>query len=99
MSERVIIHFQEGFAGEAVELWQGRKRLGEWPMRTRLQTGVAHIESLELKPGTELRLAMPATGVKASLKAPQTGGAHVFLVNFDGQELRITEAEDEPGYL
>ena len=99
MAERSIIHFQEGFVGQLVELWQGRKLLGRWPMQTRLQTGNAHIEVIDSEPGATLKLKMPDNGITATFKAPDPAGAHVFLVNHDGQSLRITQAEDEPGYL
>lgn len=99
MGKKLTIHFQEGFSGQTVELWRGKKRLGAWPMTTRLQTGVAHIETIEVEPGERLRLKMPDDGVEASFAAPGQDGAHVILVNHDGQELRVKTAEDEPGYL
>ena len=99
MAEKVTIHFQEGFAGETVELWRGRTKIGSWPMRTRLQTGMAHIESIEAEPGERLRLTLPETGAEARFAAPGPDGGHVFLVNHDGQELRVKQTENEPGYL
>lgn len=99
MTEKLIIHFQEGFAGETVELWRGNKRLGRWEMRTRLQIGMAHIEEIDAEPGVLLRLTLPDTGAQASFAAPGPDGAHVILVNHDGQELRVNATKNEPGYL
>ena len=99
MSERILIHFQEGFTGEDLELWRGEERVGHWPLQTRLQIGLARIEPLDVEPGDSLRISLPDRGLQARFAAPTSAGAHVFLVNFDGQELRVTAAEDEPGYL
>ncbi len=99
MSEHIFIHFQEGFAGDVVELWNGPERLGHWSLTTRLQTGMAKIETLDAESGDELRFIMPDAGLNAKIIVPPADGDHVFLVNHDGQKLRVTATEDEPGYL
>jgi len=99
MAETVSIHFQEGFSGETVELWRGEERVGRWLLQTRMQIGLAHIETITVEPGERLRVTLPGTGALTSFVAPDANGAHVILVNHDGHELRVKTTEDEPGYL
>ena len=101
MAVTVTIHFQEGFAGEVVELWRGAERLGAWRLRTRLQTGLAAIETVSLEPGGRIRLALEGAGADAGVEVevPGSGGAAVLLVNLEGGVLRVRFVADEPGYL
>ncbi len=42
------LHFQEGFDGEDIEILVGGRVVARMRLRTRMQTGLAHIEKLML---------------------------------------------------
>lgn len=97
MAVTVTIHFQDGFFGEAVELWQGSKRLGAWTLNTRLQTGLAAIERVSLEPGEQAQLVVKGSGKAADIEVPREAG--VLLVNLEGGTPRVRFVDHEPGYL
>ena len=97
MAEHIELHFQEGFSGEAVEVRVAGKAAAHFVARTRVQTGLAHIEKLELADGTTVRITMPATGAEASFKVSKAS-PHI-VVNVVNQKLNVEAKKESPGYL
>lgn len=99
LTGKLFIDFQEGFSGEQLEIRSGRHVLARLNPRTRLQTGWAWRAEIEADPGDELVIALPAAGMEARFVAPAADAGPYILVNRDERALRITNTEDEPGYL
>ena len=99
MKQTLFIDFQEGFSGEQLEIRSGTQVLARLNPRTRMQTGWAHRAEITADPGDALVIALPNAGLEAHFAAPAADGGHYILVNRDEHALRITNTEDEPGYL
>jgi hypothetical protein len=97
MAVTVTIHFQDGFFGEAMELWRGDARLASWALNTRLQTGLAAIERVSLEPGERVRLIVKGSGKAADIDVPRDGG--VLAVNLEDGVPKVRFVDEEPGYL
>ena len=89
-------HFQEGFAGHTVTLAVDGQTRATFQARTRLQNGLAQIESLELDPGQTVAIAVP------DLKLDETyvvaAGDRWITVNLVGPALVVGPAQRNPGY-
>ena len=97
MAEHIELHFQEGFSGEAVEVQVTGKAAAHFVARTKVQTGLAHIQKLELADGTTVRITVPATGAEASVKVSKAS-PHI-AVNLVNKKLDIEAKKESPGYL
>ncbi|WP_156254482.1 hypothetical protein [Sandarakinorhabdus oryzae] len=93
----MTIDFQEGFTGDDLEIRAGHHVVARLNPRTRLQTGWAGRSEIAADPGDTLVIALPDTGLETRFAVP--ADARYILVNRDEHGLRITNTEDEPGYL
>lgn len=90
-------HFQEGFTGETVTLSVDGEVRAQFEARTRLQTGLARIESLELTPGQTVAIAVSAPGLGAKHRA--AAGDRWITVNRVDGTLVVQSATRRPGYV
>ena len=93
----IEFHFQEIFRGERIDIMTGDEILAQVTAKTRFQTGLAHIETLELCDGEEVRLEIRELDLKASLEVDVTR-PYVTVNLIDGQ-LRVETTTVSPGYL
>ncbi|MGE0280611.1 MAG: hypothetical protein AB7P20_08365 [Rhizobiaceae bacterium] len=66
MSE-IELHFQEAFSGETIQILLNGKLVAERSMKTRYQTGLAHIEKLDAKPGDEIEVRVAGKGISSKV--------------------------------
>lgn len=90
-------HFQEGFRGERVKLQCGDSVPIEILARTRFQTGLAHIETLELTDGQEVSIHITELDIETTFKV-DAAKPFVTLTIVDGL-LRVGNTATRPGYL
>lgn len=97
MRQSVEFHFQEGFRGETVTVESGGKHLVQAALRTRLQTGLAHIEKADLAVGQTVVVAIPELQLEA--KYTIAGNDRWITVNVADRSLTIRSVPDRPGYV
>jgi len=97
VAETYELHFQEGFAGEAVEVSVNGAVVARFEARTRMQIGRAHVETVALAPGDEVTIQVAAGGASARMSAePDKKFIRINLVN---GELSAEATQTSPGYL
>jgi len=67
MSE-IELHFQDAFSGETIQILLNGKLIAERAMKTRYQTGLAHIEKLDAKAGDEIEVRVAGSAVDSKIK-------------------------------
>lgn len=91
------LHFTEGFTGQTISIEIEGMIVAEFSAHTRFQTGLAHIETLDVQDGEEvsIKLSDPMTSVHFDVNA-----SHPF-VRFALQDgvLIKSETDKRPGYL
>jgi hypothetical protein len=97
MGELIELHFQEGFTGDDVDIYVEGKPVAHFAARTRLQTGLAHIETLDVPVGATVEIAIPARGCRNRISITKET-SHV-TINLEDQQLRIQSSKETPGYL
>ena len=97
MSMSCEFHFQEGFAGETVTLAVDGKVSFRFQARTRLQTGLAQIKTLELDPGQTVTIAVPSLAL--SDKYVVAEGDRWLTINLVDRALVVQPAQMSPGYV
>ena len=90
------LHFQDGFAGEVVEVAVDGDLRMRRELRTRLQISLAHIEEIEVQPGQEIVVTVPARRLSKGIEAKATD--RWFTVDVEGDELVLKRAEVLPGH-
>ena len=90
------IHFTEGFTGQSVIIEAGDRRIAEPELRTRFQTGLAHIETLDLEEGE--KVSFHAEGIEEKSFTAETERPFV-VVRLDNGALDIAKSHDRPGYV
>jgi len=90
-------HFQEGFAGELVTVAVDGVLRVQFEARTRLQTGVAHIELVAVDPGQTVTIAVPIHSVQCEYRI--SGIDHWVTINLVDHKLVVQRSEGSPGYL
>lgn len=90
-------HFTEGFYGQEVRLLHGDEELAKLTLRTRMQTGLAHVERLKIKSGEEVKVEISDLDLVATI---QVDAATPFVtVALEEGELRVASTATTPGYL
>jgi hypothetical protein len=64
MKRSCELHFQEGFTGQTVTLAVDGQARSAFEARTRTQTGLARIETLEAGPGQTITVGIPEYGIQ-----------------------------------
>ena len=90
-------HFQEIFTGERIDILTGDEVRAQVVAKTRFQTGLAHIETLELCDGEEVTLRIEELNLKVTVRVDVTK-PFVTVRMMDGQ-LQVENAAMSPGYL
>ena len=90
-------HFQEIFTGERVDMMTGKEVRAQIEAKTRFQTGLAHIETLQLRDGEEVVIAIGKVNLKATVKVDVTK-PFVTVKMVDGA-LQVENTDTRPGYL
>lgn len=93
----IEFHFQEIFTGEQIVIKLGDEVRAQIVAKTRFQTGLAHIESLELCEGEEVTLYIGEMDLKAIVKV-DVSKPFVTVKMRDGQ-LQVENTAMRPGYL
>lgn len=91
------LHFTEGFSGEEISILVEGRIVAEFSAQTKFQTGLAHIETLDLPVGEEVvvNFSKPETSVHLDVDA-----SHPFVTFALQDEVLITRKTDiRPGYL
>lgn len=97
MGQSCEFHFQEGFAGEAVEMAVAGKSSARFKARTRAQIGLAKIETLQLQAGQTVSISIPALGLRSDF---QVGAADRWVtVNVADNTLVVRSVQAGPGYV
>ncbi|MBY3249868.1 hypothetical protein [Rhizobium laguerreae] len=91
------LHLQEGFDGETVVIEVDGVEIARVEARTRMQTGLAHIEKLRLKPGQTVVVRLPDLSLSAEHRV--VAGRPFIQVTLKNGALRIDATETTPGYL
>ena len=89
-------HFQEGFTGQTVTLAVDGRTRESFPARTRLQTGLARIESLPLEPGQTVTIAVPDLKLHETYLVAK--GDRWIAINLVGPALVVRPTQRSPGY-
>ncbi len=61
------VHLREGFAGEELRLWCDDRPVATLHPRSRVQTGLAEVVRVDLRPGSTLRVAVAGHAREARL--------------------------------
>lgn len=93
----IELHFREGFRGVQIDILSGRQLLTQVFAKTRFQSGLAHIESLNLHDGDEVRLLIGELGIETDFKVDATR-PFVLVELMDGN-LRVGDTATRPGYV
>ncbi|MEH6631562.1 MAG: hypothetical protein V7776_12070 [Halopseudomonas aestusnigri] len=104
------LHFQEGFDGEDIEIIVGNRVVTRLKLRTRMQTGLAHIEKLmpfEDEARQEVQIAIAELGQICCIKAADNDTVYevgksepeFVLVNLQDGKLTFQTTYTAPGYL
>lgn len=91
------LHLQEGFAGETVDIEVDGVQVARIAARTRMQTGLAHIEKLALQPGQTVTVRLHASNLFGQHTV--AAGQPYIQVTLDHGALRIRASAALPGYL
>lgn len=97
MSKYCEFHFQEGFTGENVTLSVDGETRVRFDARTRLQTGLSQIESLNLDPGQTVTIAVPSIPILVEYQVVE--GDRWVTINMVDRALVVRPAQRRPGYL
>lgn len=97
MGQSIEFHFQEGFAGETVTVRSDGATLVNETMRTRLQTGLAHIATVELAAGKTAIVAVPDKNLESKHAIVDTD--RWIAVNLVDRSLKVRSVPDRPGYV
>lgn len=94
---KLELHFTEGFSGQEISIHVADRIVAEFSAQTKFQTGLAHIEMLDLRDGQEvvINFSDPKTSVHLDVDA-----SHRF-VTFALQDGKLTtrKTDTRPGYL
>ncbi len=97
MAAKIEFHFQEGFTGETVVLSVNGTELSRVTVQTRLQTGLAAIEAVEIAPGRSATITIPGTRLSATHTVTATD--RWITVNRRGDALSMVSVSSSPGYV
>jgi hypothetical protein len=93
----VEFHFREGFRGVRIDILGGGRVLAQVLAKTRFQSGLAHIEILELHDGDEVQLLIGELNLETDIKVDATR-PFVLVELMDGN-LRVEDTATRPGYV
>lgn len=97
MTQAYELHFQEGFIGDGLTILLDGKRVKAVKPRTRMQTGLAQIETIDAAPGQTLAIHASKSGESAQLTLRK--GQQFVNINRLATGLVIESADVSPGYL
>ena len=97
MGNRCEFHFQEGFTGQTVTVTVEGRAPMRFEVHTRLQTGLARIEKLELNPGQTVTIAMPDLLLRHDYRVGEDD--RWITINLVGRALVVRPEQRSPGYL
>lgn len=97
LSKPCEFHFQEGFSGETVTLVVDGETRVRFEARTRLQTGLAQIETLVLDPGQTVTIAVLNPALRDDYRVAE--GDRWVTINMVDRALVVRSAQRMPGYV
>lgn len=98
-SEKVLVefHFVEFFSNDRIDISVGDEVRSQVVATTKFQTGLAHIERLELHDGEKVSLRIEESNLETTLKVDIN--APFIIVRLTDRQLRAEAAPTSPGYL
>ena len=93
----VEFHFTEVFTGQVARLRFGDGQTETPPLQTRFQTGLAHIEELELPDGEEVICELDDLDLQATITVDAM--RPFVVVSLAGDRLDVAFEATSPGYL
>lgn len=90
-------HFKEGFTGQTLEIVSSGRVRATVTARTRLQIGLAHIETIELDDGEEVLIREKSTNTETSIRVHH--GKPFVVVQWVDGKLEAEAVGQSPGYL
>ena len=93
----IQFHFQELFTGEQIDLLAGDRALARFVARTRFQTGLAHIERLELADGDEVTVRIDELDLEATVTVDPD--RPFVAIRLENGQLQIESRATTPGYV
>ncbi len=97
MGKSVEFHFQEGFKGQIVTLTVDGKVQLSSETQTRLQIGLARIETIELTSGRTVIIELPDLKIMQTYEVAESD--YWISVNLIDHSLVIRPEGQSPGYL
>ena len=91
------MHFQEGFSGQTVTLAVNGSTLLKFDAHTRLQTGLARIEALDVDAAQTITITLPDLAISADYRLASND--RWISVNLDDRKLVVRSEHKRPGYL
>lgn len=93
----IEIHFTEVFSGQGAQLLIPDQDPITLTLQTRFQTGLAHVETLELSDGKEVHLKLDEPDLEATITVDAT--RPFVVVGLQEDRLSVTYEVTTPGYL
>jgi hypothetical protein len=97
MTRKYEFHFQEGFDGQRIAIIASGRTLARITAKTRPQTGLAHIEVLQLSAGDQLKLIVEGDARAAQFTLSDT--EQYIVINLTANALQVAPSATCPGYL
>ena len=96
MSE-IELHFQDVFSGEEIEILLNDMVVAKRSMKTRFQTGLAHIEKLNVDLGDEIEVRVAGQSSGDSIKVLQN--IYDYRITMSNASINIEASKDRLRYL
>lgn len=97
MPQPLELHLQQGFSGQAVTIAVDAQVCARFDARTRLQLGLAHIETLSVEPGQTVTVEVPSLGLRQTYAV--TDEDTILTANLVDRALILRPAQGPVGYF
>lgn len=94
----IEVQFAEGFTGQPILIEVAGKVSAEFEARTKLMTGLAHVEPMTLPQGTEVTVRMGGDSPSA-VSFPVDPDKPFVVVSCVEKALEVAPTAQRPGYL
>jgi len=97
MPRSLELHLQEGFSGQAVIVAVDAQVCARFDARTRLQLGLAHVETLSVEPGQTVTVEVPSLGLRQAYAVADQDT--ILTANLVDHALILRPARGPVGYF
>ncbi len=96
-AQAIEFHFTEGFREQSAQILCDGEKLASFTLTSAFQTGLAHIEILQLDEGKEVAIEIGDQPLRATAVVD---AAHPFVVvALEGDRLDLAVLASRPGYV